>query len=294
MRKAQTQCPNGYVAVQWKTDVRGAFRLIPNHPINSSLQIQLIDRIPYADRSKSFGGREGPHDWTSVAHLLAWYAIQHLSLNVYVMMDDFWGTCYQAHADFEKGMKPNEMNKMKDFLHSLGIETSDEKDVWGQKITIVGFEVDIQNQTISLDPKKISEMLVYLKNWIDNPRPQYRQHYDELTGSLNWICNVYFYTKPFMSPIYSQTAGQSRHSAICPNEQTINALSWIHDYIKTAPPQRFLNLEAWTINQADLHVYADATPSGFGIWISEWNEGWWFQHYKPFTFLDNTPLLSIM
>ncbi|KAI9350274.1 hypothetical protein BDR26DRAFT_930395 [Obelidium mucronatum] len=282
-------CPPDHVAIQWKTDVRHAFRLIPNHPLNSSLQIQMIDGIFYGDCAKSFGCREGPRHWTTISHLVAWYAVNILHIPVYVMMDDFWGICHQHRDDFLANKPPVQMQNLKHFLHQLGIETSDEKDVWGQTITIVGFQVSAAHLTIDLDPNKVTEFMQYLQPWCI-PSSHKRKEFDILTGSLNWICNIYFFIKPFISPIYHQCAGKSRHNLILANTPTTDAITWILHHITTCPPTRLLLLESWSPDQANFHIYCDATLNGFGFWISEYQQGYWFHSSNEFQYPDGTPL----
>ncbi|KAI9335549.1 hypothetical protein BDR26DRAFT_986040 [Obelidium mucronatum] len=249
----------------------------------------MIDGIFYGDCAKSFGCREGPRHWTTISHLVAWYAVNILHIPVYVMMDDFWGICHQHRDDFLANKPPVQMQNLKHFLHQLGIETSDEKDVWGQTITIVGFQVSAAHLTIDLDPNKVTEFMQYLQPWCI-PSSHKRKEFDILTGSLNWICSIYFFIKPFISPIYHQCAGKSRHNLILANTPTTDAITWILHHITTCPPTRLLLLESWSPDQANFHIYCDATLNGFGFWISEYQQGYWFHSSNEFQYPDGAPL----
>ncbi|KAI9327429.1 hypothetical protein BDR26DRAFT_952851 [Obelidium mucronatum] len=291
LRDAHRYCPPGFRVILWKTDVRGAFRLLPQHILLQSLQIISVTPEFFVDKCVSFGSRSGPYWWCALSHLINWYLVKILCLHSLVMMDDFWGVTYQ-HISAPLTSKPEDMLLAQEFITSLGIPLSTEKDVWGPCIPVVGYQVDATSMELSLTHKQLHELLAFLESWLICPVVCFRLNvWSKLTGYLNWAANIFLRLKPHFCPIYHQMRSKVKTDVFPVNTSTFTSLRWIQQHLLTASPVRYLDLETWTIGQAHLHVFADATLSGFAFWIPQRDALYYYLHPEPFCFPDRQPVI---
>ncbi|KAI9330296.1 hypothetical protein BDR26DRAFT_999556 [Obelidium mucronatum] len=291
LRSAHRYCPPDSRVILWKTDIHGAFRLLPQHILLQSLQIILTENNIYIDKRVSFGSRSGPFWWCAISHLINWYLVNILHLPTLVMMDDFWGVTYQVKSE-TNNPQPRDMQLAQSFIASLGIPLSLEKDIWGPSIPVVGYQIDAMKMELSLTSRQVTDLLEFLDIWLEKPlQPRRLGLWSKLTGYLNWAANIFLRLKSHFCPIYSQMTSKLKVDSFPLHSSTLTSLHWIRHHITSMHPIRYLELETWTPDQADFHVFADATLQGFAFWFPHQNLLYYFHQTHPFHYSDGNPLI---
>jgi len=86
-----------------------------------------------------------------------------------------------------------------------------------------------------------------------------------------------------MGPLYRMAAvTKASNTPRAPGDMELKALEWIKLYLTTAHPVRLLDMEAWHASQADMVYYADACPTGLGVWFPQLNICISYRVEKPF------------
>ena len=116
--------------ILWKSDIKGAFRLLPVHPLWQLRQLVEVDGQYYYDRCVVFGGGTSPRAWCAVAALVAWIAFSRFSVFPALhYVDDYFGL---SIPDATGGKPPQQASISSD------VPVSDQKNEHGRQIEITG------------------------------------------------------------------------------------------------------------------------------------------------------------
>ncbi|KAJ7603712.1 hypothetical protein FB45DRAFT_1071116 [Roridomyces roridus] len=274
--------------VAFKSDVKGAFRLIPSHPLWQIKQVVTtnyptsedfekgIDRGPLVRRvdwRSSFGSRGSPRLWNSVMGLILWAAIfVKMLADLFVYVDDNFGWEVEGRMSFYKSygkMMPTKQVKLLEFWDWLGVPHSEEKQLWGTKLTIIGFEVDVNEMSITMPVTAKTDLEQAVQDFIDTPSRKRTLHdWHQLSGWVSWSLNVFPLLRPALSNVYVKTSGLSRaHATVHLNQAVTKDLGWFVGHVRSLPGISSYHAVDWDpVTEADTKILCDACPRGMGFW----------------------------
>jgi hypothetical protein len=271
----------GRPLVLFKTDVSQAYRRLPLHPIWQLKQVVTIDGERMIDRNPCFGGRSNCRLWCYFFSLVLWGAIhvKHIA-DLLVYIDDVFSWDFADNLLFYPPYKksfPAKQTRLLELFDSLGIPHECPKQVFGETLVVIGFEVSIPQLRISIPDSKRTELLDAIRTFIPssrNNRKRSLREFQRLAGWINWALNVYPLLRPGLSALYAKMAGKSRpHESIWVNEAVIRELEWLCSYLELPSGILLLDAVPWDSNEADLVVLTDACLKGLGVWFPSMNRG---------------------
>ena len=265
----------------WKSDVSHAYRLIPMSPYWQIKQVVAIDGQRHVDCNNVFGGRGSERAWDAFFALVNWIAKYTRAIrDLMNYVDDDFAFDISGnnsfYAPYHKAM-PARQVRLLELWDELGIPHEERKQLSGEVLTIIGFEIDPNAMTATL-PGDAKELLIsQIHSFCDLPRGGRRRslkEFQSLTGYLNWAFNVFPLLKPGLSSTYAKLSGKTNpHAGIHLNKAIVEELSWIADRVQQARGVFFFGAEPWNIpDLAPAHpdhelVYTDASALGMGIWL---------------------------
>ncbi|EGG08735.1 uncharacterized protein MELLADRAFT_84240 [Melampsora larici-populina 98AG31] len=213
----------------WKSDVDGAFRVLP-----ASLQWQLrqivkIGKAFHADRNVNFGCSSSPKLWCSFFSLVLWIAYYEFGiteLNSY--MDNSWGSDLTSSLVNFKGRSiPRNQAKFLTIFDYIGLPWAWEKQLHGTVLEVIGHTIDCDKLSITLSEKKRSELISALRLFtskISHPLVEWQR----LTGWANWALNIFPLGRWSIQSSWDKMSGKSIRSAHIPlNRTNKDDLNWL-------------------------------------------------------------------
>lgn len=294
--------------VLWKSDVKGAFRLIPSHPLWQLKQVVTtnyptrsdivagIDRGPLkrrVDWRSCFGSCGSPRLWASAMGLVLWIALHHPKYNLlnnchdvrepddkvdaFVYVDDNFGYEIEGlllyYSPYDKWM-PARQVALLELWDELGIPHDAVKQVFGAELFVIGFLVDANEMTITLPTESKTELIEAVSHFITTSKRSLHE-WEQLSGWISWSLNVFPLLRPALCNIYEKIASKTRrHATIYLNNSVKEDLRWYLD--RTRRSSGVLAFQALDWNpyvEADYTIFCDACPSGMGFWSPDTHLG---------------------
>ncbi|EUC67539.1 RNase HI in long-term repeat retroelement DIRS1 family protein, putative, partial [Rhizoctonia solani AG-3 Rhs1AP] len=263
--------------VLWKSDVVHAFRCIPMHPMWQIRQVVEIDGSYYVDRCMVFGSRASPVIWCKIAGLIAWIAIHVRRLAfLHHYMDDYWSIergifpiRYEKYGD----LRPHSQVQFLTLLDELGVPHEQVKQVFGEAVEVIGFEVDTRAMTIRMGNNDRRDLATAILAFLDAPkRAQPLRKWQCLLGWMNWALNAMPHARPALSSAYRKISGKTAaHAPVYLNAEVKHDFYWFVDHLKSGSGLSLIRGNSWNAVDADVTIYCDACPSGMGFWSpSHW------------------------
>ncbi|XP_006460711.1 hypothetical protein AGABI2DRAFT_142862 [Agaricus bisporus var. bisporus H97] len=164
----------------------------------------------------------------------------------------------------------------------LGIPHKREKQLNGQRLTIIGISVDAIHLTFSMPEDRRAALLQELDRFIIRRDPGAQRksftlkEFQRLAGWMNWAFNVYPLLRPSLSHLYSKIAPLRRGRAqVHMNRAISRELEWAKNHIKSSPGVLLLKHLDWVTVDADFTIFCDACEFGLEFWFPYLNEGFW-------------------
>ena len=249
--------------VVFKSDVASAFLNLSGHPLWQMRQIVVVDGVWYIVRRLVFGNRASPRIWCSVSGLLCWIAVRKLKISsLHVYMDDFFGLDFEGNEVFYHGkLRPRNQVQLLVFWEFVCCPFEDKKQESGPKLKVIGFWVDANKGSISLDPDSVSDIQNRIDEFLKHPlRCPPLRDWQRLAGHLNWLLNVLPWGRPALSELYRKTRGkQNSWRGVYLNREVIIDLTWLRDVIPRSVGVRFVDSMHWDDDDADMVVWTDAS-----------------------------------
>jgi hypothetical protein len=239
--------------ILFKSDVAGAFRLIPTTPVWQIKQVVTSnyptkfdieagrDRGPlirHVDQRDCFGSCASPRDWASVMGLVLWIAIfVKLLPDIFAYVDDNWGFeeagNLEYYAPYEKFM-PAKQVALLSLWDELGIPHKERKQLWGAVLTIIGFSVDINAMTITLPDESKSDLMAAVEEFVKTPRRHRPLHeWQQLSGWISWSLNVFPLLRPALCHVYLKTAEKgNKWGSVYLNNAVKEDLTWFLRHVR--------------------------------------------------------------
>ncbi|EUC55961.1 hypothetical protein RSOL_147840, partial [Rhizoctonia solani AG-3 Rhs1AP] len=191
LRDLKNKFPNTPLAL-WKSDVAHAFRTIPMHPLWQIRQVVLVGDTYHVDRCMAFGNRSSPVIWCRLAGLVAWIAVNVIGLRFcHHYMDDFWS--------IERGLDtvlyepyrcelPHSQVQLLSLWDKLGIPHEQNKQVFGTRLPVIGFEVDTEAMTFRMGKAEREALVLAITDFLATKK---RSHpLREWQRLLGWCCKT--------------------------------------------------------------------------------------------------------
>lgn len=198
----------------WKSDIAEAFRLLPVHPYWQAKQVVEVDGMLYVDHNLVFGSRASPMIWCAFASLVGWIAFHHLGIDpIQHYMDDFWSFGKSPRRSlYGDRLLPDSQVRFLNLLDQLRIPHKPEKQVYGHKLTIMGFEVDPNGMTITMAEDKKRDLVERIRTFVAKEidpksgkamdrRPTLRE-WQQMLGEMNWALNILPLARPGLNSSY--------------------------------------------------------------------------------------------
>lgn len=272
--------------VMFKSDVSQAYRRLPMHPLWQMKQIITVGPSRYVDRCNNFGGRGSALIWVSFMSLVLWGAlviclIDHLKC----YMDDTFSFELEGNMLFYEPYSiflPRKQALLLSLWDRLGIPHESAKQVYGRRLTIIGFEVDPNAMTISLPLHKKTEILSLIRAFAVPRQRHSLRDFLQLAGAANWVFNVFPLLKPGLSALYAKIRGKSKPLAqLYVNTNVAHELNWMAAHIDRLPGVLLVRSLDWDPDTAEevITFYTDASSLGLAYWSPDSEFG--FQSRLP-------------
>ncbi|KZV98361.1 hypothetical protein EXIGLDRAFT_669524 [Exidia glandulosa HHB12029] len=232
-----------------KSDGSKAYRRAPVHPLWQIKQIISVNGSRRVDRCCNFGTKSAGDIWFAIISLVLWGAQFVHGIDALL--------CYAA------------------LLHLwdwVGIPHSDDKQVSGVPLVVIGFEVDPNLMTITMSDDSRSDLVAKLEEFTSQRGPhddgkRKLVEWQRFLGHANWALNAYPLLRPGLASSYDKIRGKSGSSwPIVLNTRVIRDLQWFARTLRSASGVQLLEANHWEPQDADITIYCDASLSGLGFW----------------------------
>lgn len=273
----------------FKADVSEAYRRLAMHPLWQIKQIVTVNGIRRVDRCNNFGNRGAGYLFCVFMSLVLWVAVNVWDLDgLLAYVDDNFG-----HDETEELVLyapyntsyPSKQVRLLQLWDWLGVPHEKKKQVFGRAVKIIGFVVDIDRLSISLDRQSRQEHVAAIRSFLATPsRRQPLIAWQRLLGWASWALNIAPLLRPALQSSYAKTRGKtSRGVLIFLNATVRRDLSWFADTLEAWDGIHLLEARAWGPEDADLKIYTDASGFGLGFWAPDRQVGFQaarFEHVR--------------
>ena len=266
--------------VLFKSDVKSAYRNLPMHPLWQVKQIVTVDGRRYVDRCNCFGNRASQRLWVGFMGLATWIAInerqiEHLKLYVDDSFSFDLASSTATYGPYRKKY-PKKQVKLLQLWDELGIPHEEKKQLYGEKLVILGFEVDANKMTITVPKEKLEKIIQAIHTFcFPKSGSQTLQHFTEMTGILNWSLSAFPLLKPGLRALYEKIDHDLKSNAQIPITPNIRfELSWFAAHAKKLGGIHIIKSIAWKPAEADHIFFCNAARGGLGCYFPEKSTGY--------------------
>lgn len=256
----------------FKSDVSHAYRLLPMHPLWQLKQVVTVGGLRRIDRCSCFGNRGSADLWCTFHGLVVWIAINvRFILELLAYMDDNFG--FDANPDLVfyspyHRLMPSKQFRLLTLWDDLGIPHSDNKQLFGRALEIIGFFVDPRSMSVTMPADSSADLVEHIRAFLAvSTRQQPLREWQRLLGWINWGLNVHPLLKPGLQSSYRKIAGKSiARAPIYLNARVVRDLTWVANMFESNEGIFFYRAKAWPPRAADLTILCDASLEGLGYW----------------------------
>ncbi|KAG0150499.1 hypothetical protein CROQUDRAFT_679549 [Cronartium quercuum f. sp. fusiforme G11] len=259
----------------WKTDAARAYQNMPIHTQYQLRQIVCINNQYHMDHCTNFGSSASPKIWCSFFSLVLWIAVHKFGIKqINNLMDDTWGICTKDEFTTFKDVKmPLDQAKFLYLFDILNIPWDWKKQIWGEKIEIIGHYVDASKLSLSLSPEKKSDLITALRTFVSVKQHQLKE-WQSLLGWASWGLNTFPLGRFTLQAAWDKIAAKTHRNLLVPTNMEVQRdFRWLADAIEHSARVYLLNSAIWGLSEADTLVASDACPEGIGIWFPNSAEG---------------------
>ena len=261
--------------ILWKSDVAAAYRQMPMHPLWQIKQAIRIDGLFSIDRCNNFGGRASQKVWWSFMSLVLWIAVFKRNLRALkCYVDDNFS--FAISGDLELYAKydsflPSEQVSLLQLWDEIGLPHDEEKQIFGPRIPIIGFEVDPNAMTVTMSSAKKDELIDACTAFTVRGARKTLREFQRLQGWINWALNVFPHLRPALCESYRKISGKTRPNApIRVNNAMRRELLWFIGHVARSDGIHMLKSVEWSPYDrmgSTLIGFSDASGLGMGIWF---------------------------
>jgi hypothetical protein len=139
------------------------------HPLWQIKQIVMVDKERDVDHNNCFGGRGSAGVYIAFNALVMWIANnKRMVPDLWTYMDDSFGIdeCRnkRQYHQYGKDMPANQV-KLLSLWDNLGIPHEPHKQVFREKLTVIGIEVNANSLTLTLPSESLNNLLEELQHF---------------------------------------------------------------------------------------------------------------------------------
>jgi hypothetical protein len=278
--------------VAWKSDVSGAYRILPMHPRWQIKQITRVDDEYHVDRCNVFGGCGAGALFIAFNSLVAWIAkeIKQIRyLGNYVDDSSGCGTTddYLTYEPYRNAY-PREQVILLTLWDELGIPHKTHKQIHGSPLPVIGITVDVNELSFALADDAKERLVAEFLWWCKPGRKEKLRRWYQMGGWVNWALNVYPRLRPALNNFYPKLKGRRDSTALVwVNNSIRDDFSWAIKILNNSSGIRLLKSVYWDFGDASLTIYCDACPEGMGFWYPSLN----IAFYSPTPYYENPDLI---
>ena len=227
----------------FKSDVKSAYRQLPMDPYWQLKQAVSVDGQFHIDRCNTFGNRAGGWNWDSVISLANWIAIEKKGISGLLgYVDDIYGWEFAGRKKYYKPYKKNLPTKQTQLLElwdELGIPHSEDKQLSGPTLPILGYEVDPNAMTVKVPNEKKAAVVQTLRSHARPGKPYTLNELQSVAGSVSSALSLYPHLRPGLRTLFDEMAGkEGANTKLKVTKPVARTLSQLADYFERAPPVR--------------------------------------------------------
>ena len=251
MNIRSTMASNGgrHPCLLWKSDVSQAYRHIPMHPRWQVRQASLINGHYHIDRCAVFGNHASGRIWCIFFSLVCWVAIHKFGIaDMLHYVDDAFNVAFTDEYTFYKPnnrLMPTAQARFLEVLDYIGLQHDNAKQVHGEVLDIIGFEVDLPNMTIRLSAESKQKLVEHIRDRL-HPKPSSPLSTTHASLAPHaWLCQLGAQHFPIaQTPSDNKVAGHHFMNApVYFNKKTTADLLWFADQVERLDGVRFLGAE---------------------------------------------------
>jgi hypothetical protein len=266
--------------VAWKSDVAEAYRLMPLHPCWQIKQANFINGCFHIDRNNAFGGRASGGIFVSFMCLVLWIAknVRRIPFIAGYVDDDSSvarKNDVSYYAPYNKLYPPDQV-RLLTLWDDLGIPHKERKQIYGREIPIIGILVNPTEMTLTLPDEAKARFIKALREW-SAPNSRFPlQQWQEFAGWFNWALNIYPLLRPALNNFYPKMSSKAKgHQNIWVNNVIREDFQWALRKVENSTGIHLLTSVSWSISDATVMVYCDASPCGLGFWFPATKQGFY-------------------
>ncbi|KAJ7636295.1 hypothetical protein FB45DRAFT_672814, partial [Roridomyces roridus] len=156
----------------------------------------------------------------------------------FAYMDDFFSAQAANELAFYKPYNrsfPRNQTRLLLLWDMLGVPHSEDKQLFGTELTVIGFLVDSKRMRISLPEDSRRAFVAELRSWAKHAVRRSFRDWLALAGYANWSFNVFPLLKPGLSNVYAKMKDKEHLDAgITINEAVRRDLSWLANHVEAS------------------------------------------------------------
>jgi len=164
---------------------------------------------------------------------------------------------------------PTKQTRLLRLWDEIGLPHEKAKQEFGSTLRIIGFVVDPNTMTITMDAEDRDTLSDHVHSFIKNTPGGTRRtlrEFQQIAGYINWSLNVYPLFKPALSNLYAKMSGKTESFAkIHVNQAIVTDLTWFLNRICLSSGVHLIEDPDWDQAAADVVLFADACLSGLGF-----------------------------
>ena len=273
--RKRKECPTKKF-VAWKSDISEAYRICPMHKAWQLKQVIRIDGELFVDRVNVFGGSASPAIFISVNALISWIAKHCCGIDDLAYVDDSFGLEEEGkemeYTPYGTSF-PMQQAQLLQLWDQLGVPHKQRKQIFGNPLTILGIEVDVNNLTFTLSDEAKERLVRELQESSQKGTRKKVKEWQRVAGWLNWVLNVHPLLRPALNNLYAKIRGKGQEVKVWVNVAIQDDFRWARAKLDTMSGVFLLKSLSWEIDEATCVIKADACPSGMGFWYPATRKG---------------------
>lgn len=270
------QQTGGEKLIAWKSDISEAYRMCPMHAMWQLKQgVRILGKL-YIDRVNVFGGSASPAIFIAVNALVAWIAKNEKSIDNLIYVDDSFGIEKENdkvwYAPYEQEL-PRQQAQLLELWDEIGIPHKKSKQVFGERLTILGIEVDVNEMKFSLNPEASKQLEMELEEWCQCGIRRRVREWQRIAGWINWALNVYPLLRPALNNVYAKIKGKDQDVKVWANSAIREDFGWARQKVKESDGVLLLKSLAWETRDSTCVMETDACPDGYAYWYPSTKQG---------------------
>ena len=199
-------------------------------------------------------------------------------------MDNLFGINKEGsltwYHKYRQRMPANQV-KLLSLWDKLSIPHKMHKQLFREKLTIIGIKVNANSLMLTLPKKSLEELLGELDKFTTWSKTKQGTSWtlrcwQKMAGWLNWSFNVFPHLRLALNTFYPKIAGKEQAlMKIWVNNEVQQDLNWAMGHMRESLRIRLLTFISWDSEDVDETIFCDACMLGTGFWFPAQCEGFY-------------------